>query len=113
MEYRHKARCLQTKHGTPLQQGSYLFSELDKISSLREYRAKVRELGSEIINAIRRNKQEIISQLKRKMFTDSASLSVFFELCYHALESVHELFMHLFMVFDARALVFPHVFFLG
>ncbi len=42
----------------------YLFSELDKVNTLKTYRAKVSEVGTEIINSSRFNKQHIADHLK-------------------------------------------------
>lgn len=60
----------------------HLFSELDKVSELRDYRAKVSEVGTEIINSSRTNKQEIAKHLKiiegdaKSVFTYSYSGTV-------------------------------------
>ena len=60
----------------------YLFSELDKYSELKLYRAKVSEIGTEIINASKRNKKLIADHLKtvtgdvRSVFTYSYSGTV-------------------------------------
>ena len=42
----------------------YLFSELDKVSSLKEYRVKVSTIGTTIINGSKTNKQKIAEHLK-------------------------------------------------
>lgn len=52
----------------------YLFSELDKVNSLKEYRAKVSEVGTEIINSSKVNKQKIAEHMK---IVESEAKSVF------------------------------------
>jgi translation initiation factor eIF-2B subunit delta len=52
----------------------YLFSELDKIPTLKEYRARVSEAGTEIINSSKVNKQKIAEHLK---IVESEAKSVF------------------------------------
>ncbi|MCW4013684.1 MAG: hypothetical protein NWF07_11920 [Candidatus Bathyarchaeota archaeon] len=42
----------------------YLFSELDKVSSLKEYRVKVSAVGTTIINGSKTNKQKVAEHLK-------------------------------------------------
>jgi len=60
----------------------YLFGELDKVSDLRAYRAKVSEVGTEIINSSRANKKLIAEHLKsvaseaKSVFTYSYSGTV-------------------------------------
>jgi translation initiation factor 2B subunit (eIF-2B alpha/beta/delta family) len=60
----------------------YLFGELDKVSDLRAYRAKVSEVGTEIINSSRANKKRIAEHLKgiaseaKSVFTYSYSGTV-------------------------------------
>ena len=60
----------------------YLFSELDKVSGLKEYRFKVSEVGTEIINSSRTNKKLIARHLKvvaseaKSVFTYSYSGTV-------------------------------------
>ena len=60
----------------------YLFNELDKVSELKEYRSKVSEVGTEIINSSRTNKKLIARHLKglaseaKSVFTYSYSGTV-------------------------------------
>jgi translation initiation factor 2B subunit (eIF-2B alpha/beta/delta family) len=60
----------------------YLFNELDKVSSLKEYRAKVSEVGTKIINSSRKNRKLIADHLKtvageaKSVFTYSYSGTV-------------------------------------
>jgi eIF-2B alpha/beta/delta-like uncharacterized protein len=41
----------------------YLFSELDKVSDIKEYRRRVNDVGTELINSSRINKQKIAEHL--------------------------------------------------
>ena len=60
----------------------YLFNELDGISELKEYRSKITEIGSDIVNSSKRNKKLIAEHLKviapeaRSVFTYSYSGTV-------------------------------------
>ena len=42
----------------------YLFSELDKVDNLKTYRARVSEVGTEIINSSKQSKKQIAEHLK-------------------------------------------------